>query len=277
MEHAEGTGTPGANSYAFESIRYGYCPNRIPCYRFRMAAARCYECSSCGGLVREASRQCNYCGSPVATVRCGRCFTMNVVEALHCIGCGAQLGLMPIEHQPLAAWTCPRCRTHRLDAFCSDDGIIHDCSRCGGQFVPHQVLAILVNRYQSTDVALSRRLQRSNPLADKVTYLPCPDCRELMLRRNFGRVSGIIVDVCSVHGTWFDVGELPRILGFIGQGGMQYCQAVDAEERRAFVAARSHPNLAPTSIAGDADESFSWNEMYDAARSFAEWVRAMLR
>ena len=242
-----------------------------------MAAARCYECSSCGGLVREASRQCNYCGSPVATVRCGRCFMMNVTEAIHCIGCGAELGLMPISHEASASWVCPRCRTRHLDAFSSDDGIIHDCPRCGGQFVPPEVLRILVRRYQSSAVELPQRLRPNNPLSDKVTYLPCPQCGELMLRRNFGRVSGIIVDVCTVHGTWFDVGEVPRILGFIAQGGIGRGEAVRAEERRQQVSLQLGAINAASPHSCPPDDLPTWDDLREAASSFVQWVYRVLR
>ena len=31
--------------------------------------------------------------------------------------------------------------------------------------------------------------------------------------------SGVVVDVCSAHGTWFDEGELPRVLAFVESYG----------------------------------------------------------
>ena len=62
-----------------------------------MLVARSYECPACGGLVREAARVCNYCQTPIATIRCSNCLTMNVPEAQHCMSCGAELGLEPIN------------------------------------------------------------------------------------------------------------------------------------------------------------------------------------
>lgn len=41
-----------------------------------------------------------------------------------------------------------------------------------------------------------------------------------MNRVNFGRRSGVIVDVCRAHGTWFDAGELVAALEFVAQGGL---------------------------------------------------------
>jgi len=38
-----------------------------------------------------------------------------------------------------------------------------------------------------------------------------------MNRINFGRTSGVIVDVCKKHGTWFDGGELTQVIAFAAQ------------------------------------------------------------
>jgi Zn-finger nucleic acid-binding protein len=45
-----------------------------------------------------------------------------------------------------------------------------------------------------------------------------------MNRRNYGRRSGVIVDVCTEHGVWFDFGELSRILAWIRDGGLAHAQ-----------------------------------------------------
>ena len=51
-------------------------------------------------------------------------------------------------------------------------------------------------------------------------YVKCPTCGQLMNRMNFARHSGVIVDVCKSHGTWFDRDELRQIVEFIGAGGL---------------------------------------------------------
>jgi Zn-finger nucleic acid-binding protein len=56
---------------------------------------------------------------------------------------------------------------------------------------------------------------------EAVRYLPCPLCHSSMNRVNFGKVSGVIVDVCKMHGTWFDAGELTRVVAFAGAGGLE--------------------------------------------------------
>ena len=48
-----------------------------------------------------------------------------------------------------------------------------------------------------------------------VTYLPCPECRELMYRRNFASNSNIIIDECNKHGVWFDNKELAAAINHL--------------------------------------------------------------
>jgi hypothetical protein len=53
-----------------------------------------------------------------------------------------------------------------------------------------------------------------------------------MNRKNFGGTSGIIVDVCAKHGTFFDTGELPRVLAFVRRGGLTRAQAALSRETK---------------------------------------------
>ena len=55
----------------------------------------------------------------------------------------------------------------------------------------------------------------------QVCYIPCPQCGQLMNRINFAHCSGVIVDVCKGHGTWFDASELREIIEFIRAGGLE--------------------------------------------------------
>jgi len=73
---------------------------------------------------------------------------------------------------------------------------------------------------------------RANPLRDPVRYRACPACQQLMNRKNFGGASSIIVDVCSLHGTFFDAGELPRVLAFVRRGGLAKARAALSDGAR---------------------------------------------
>jgi Zn-finger nucleic acid-binding protein len=71
----------------------------------------------------------------------------------------------------------------------------------------------------------------------RISYVPCPDCRQLMNRSNFARASGVIIDTCKKHGVWFDAEELPRIIGFIQKGGMEIARQ---RERNEIAQEREH-------------------------------------
>jgi Zn-finger nucleic acid-binding protein len=47
-------------------------------------------------------------------------------------------------------------------------------------------------------------------------YHGCPVCGTMMDRINFAW-SGVVVDVCREHGTWFGFGELQRVAEFVGR------------------------------------------------------------
>ena len=245
-----------------------------------MPVARSYECPVCGGLVREAARVCSYCHTPIATVRCGRCFTMNVPEAQHCMSCGAELGLEPLPLAPDLKASCPRCEHRYLDAFLGPDGEILDCGSCGGQFVSLDILQVMLRRYENASLELSDRYRAGNPITDPLKYLRCPSCGDLMLRKNFGNVSGVVVDICAKHGTWFDVGELARVLAFVSDGGLDRSAAFSQREqnwsRSGGVEAAAGSGW-PALQGADRTPSPDWAEMREAALAFVRWVRAQLK
>jgi Zn-finger nucleic acid-binding protein len=63
-------------------------------------------------------------------------------------------------------------------------------------------------------------------------YRPCPTCSQVMNRRNYGGTSGVVIDTCKIHGSWFDADELARVIAWIRTGGLAQSrerQARDAE------------------------------------------------
>jgi len=50
---------------------------------------------------------------------------------------------------------------------------------------------------------------------------------------NFGETSGVVVDVCSSHGVWFDRGELGTILEYCASGELKKAEAGALERREA--------------------------------------------
>jgi Zn-finger nucleic acid-binding protein len=117
------------------------------------------------------------------------------------------------------------------------------------------------------------------PSAGSQRYWPCPECRRLMNRQNFARVSGIIVDVCKGHGVWFNQGELRRIIGFIRDGGMSRArnrERQDLEDERARLRATARDaQLAaarPATWAHGGEARTSDVEILSAVRGLLDWI-----
>jgi Zn-finger nucleic acid-binding protein len=92
---------------------------------------------------------------------------------------------------------------------------------------------------------VSHALRKPSPsprAKEPVVYLKCPMCHDLMNRVNFGKRSGVIVEVCKPHGVWFEKGELTRAIEFVADGGLVETKRRDEElarekQREAHVAA----------------------------------------
>lgn len=120
--------------------------------------------------------------------------------------------------------TCPDCRRplqeEALGAFRA-----RRCARCRGRWLdPATFEAICAADPEPGALVAAGPVEppRAPPRAapeDRVRYRACPACGEIMSRVNFGRVSGVIVDVCRPHGAWLDAGELAAIRRFLRAGG----------------------------------------------------------
>ena len=97
---------------------------------------------------------------------------------------------------------------------------------------------------------------------DQVKYVRCPLCHRSMNRMNFGKLSGVIVDVCRAHGTWFDAGELTRVVAFAASGGLAKSRAREEQEKkegaRQSAAARQQFAITETRAEVEQRLSSSW-------------------
>jgi Zn-finger nucleic acid-binding protein len=190
------------------------------------------SCPGCGGKSSASQTRCEYCGIPLATIRCPRCFALCFAGAKHCAQCGSILTApaRAFHDDGSAAMRCPRCRV-ALTADLVSDTLVDQCDHCGGLWLDHRVLERVIDerrRQPTLDVALGRLpVPLENVDTRKVVYLHCPECGTIMNRRNFGKRSGVIVDVCPAHGVWFDNGELARIIEFVRSGGWERALAIE--------------------------------------------------
>lgn len=171
---------------------------------------------------------------------CPRCLARSFSGHKHCPSCGAELDLAP--RTPGKELPCPRCTTP-LEARLVGDIVIDECGSCMGLFLDHVAIKrVIADRHQSRAEALLGVLP--SQVAPQIVkpgqrmYVKCPVCSTLMNRKLFAAGAGVIVDVCKGHGTYFDVGELPRVIEFVMQGGLEKAEKAEIERKRAQLAAQ---------------------------------------
>jgi Zn-finger nucleic acid-binding protein len=151
--------------------------------------------------------------------------------ARFCSHCGAQAGRK--DHGAQASLWCPRCRA-ALQPFSLRSTPLRDCPKCGGVWSDALALErIRANQEEQAAVlGMAFTPATAGTVEEKVRYLPCPVCSGLMNRVNFARISGVVVDVCKEHGTWFDRDELRRTVEFIRSGGIDLARNKEIAELR---------------------------------------------
>jgi len=155
-------------------------------------------CSNCGNDVEDPSN-CPICRSGRAGVRKRRAV--------------------------ISACLCPRCNEALTEQDIEGAKTLM-CPQCHGMFFPDEVLESVLNKLRATcdptdlDSAMKDFKDRfRRELPKNVRYKNCPVCEEPMIRRNYGTVSGVIIDVCADHGTWVDENAFAELASFIVRGG----------------------------------------------------------
>jgi Zn-finger nucleic acid-binding protein len=192
-------------------------------------------CPQCGGGVSPTASACGYCTAELLMKACPRCLSRVFHGHKHCPECGAELALAATA-EAHADRACPRC-AHVLHARRVGDIVIDECGACLGVFLDHVAIKrVVIDRAQSRAEALLGALPRTEikavPSAGQKMYLPCPVCHVVMNRKLFATGTGVIIDVCRTHGTFFDAGELPLIIDFVMNGGLERAQIKDIERMR---------------------------------------------
>ena len=110
---------------------------------------------------------------------------------------------------------------------------VRECAQCEGLWVDVASFEkICADREQQSAMLGTASLTPTHAVStpNKVSYVPCPECAQLMNRVNFAKCSGVIVDVCKGHGTWFDRDELSQIVEFVRGGGLETSRAREKAE-----------------------------------------------
>ena len=199
-----------------------------------------HNCSACGAPMEAGAKACVYCRAAVEynkrklTLICPECYARNNEGSRFCRGCGITFDARPLQTQPTGLH-CPVCdiemRRRTVAGHPADE-----CPRCEGLWIGRDYFTAMVNR---SIEALRNRLGENyvgegsptkaprQALDGVVAYRKCPLCKQVMHRKNFKRVSGVIIDECGDHGIWLDADELEHIAGFVAGGGLQHTAEFD--------------------------------------------------
>jgi Zn-finger nucleic acid-binding protein len=157
---------------------------------------------------------------------------MMFLGSKHCQRCGAAAAVPEIRDAKDRK--CPRCKNELMLVTVGSTAVL-ECERCFGLWLDVASFEkICADREQQSAVLgfASQAPATGAHETSKVNYVPCPECSQLMNRMNFARCSGVIVDICKQHGTWFDRDELSRIVEFIHGGGLEASRLREKEEIR---------------------------------------------
>jgi len=152
--------------------------------------------------------RCDYCGASIQSVICPYCGSRNAIDLK-----------TDTRSVNSSKRTCPTCniplQTQRVSNF--KNIYIDKCDECHGMFLDFgEIESILREEIQKSgfkDISKLKEIQ-NNPLAKDgaIRYKNCPECQKKMLRINYQKRSGVIIDKCSEHGFWLDGGELRQIM-----------------------------------------------------------------
>jgi Zn-finger nucleic acid-binding protein len=212
-------------------------------------SAETLRCPGCGAPTTSDAHSCTHCGVRLATVGCPSCFGMMYVGSRHCPHCGARAARAAGD-AAAEEMACPRCGVP-LEATRVGEVPLHDCARCGGLWLSSDAFQEVTasRETQAAVLAFAPRTPGDVP-EGAVRYAPCPCCGTIMNRVNFARISGVVLDTCKQHGTWFDRDELRKVIEFIRAGGLEASRErekmkLEDERRRLEQLERGLPGLPP--------------------------------
>ena len=197
------------------------------------------NCPSCGAPAGDANTaQCEYCGTALTTIACPSCFASMFAGMQFCPHCGARGSRTLMEGATLP---CPGCE-HTMQAVRVGATPMFECSACASVWLDVGTFSQMCSDREERG-AVAAQITRAPvgvvpSAATRIRYVRCPVCRNMLNRENFGRQSGVVIDVCKTDGAWFERGELHSVLVFIESGGLERSRVAEAarrtEERQAL-------------------------------------------
>ena len=132
---------------------------------------------------------------------------------------------MLTELQSKQILLCSQCKIS-LQLVLDEGAPVHECEKCKGiwvDFVDEKaLLQIKPEAFTVDELRRLRTLYKPLGKLEEARLRACPVCKELMYRRNWGGYSGVVVDRCEQHGTWYDEGEIEKIREYVQLGGVEF-------------------------------------------------------
>lgn len=125
---------------------------------------------------------------------------------------------------------CPRCEVPlEINILHNDREESDICPKCGGLWLDRGKFHRATRKMNVYEHYKEKGEYFRGPTKDPLEYIPCVRCGEIMNRKNFARISGVIIDECGDHGVWLDPDELEKIRHFIADGGLDRSRDRDIE------------------------------------------------
>lgn len=106
---------------------------------------------------------------------------------------------------------CPRCGLY-LAPLAVDGAALLVCnSGCGGLFADIEASRRIMHGLDRQLLAVAHELAMGKPERDGGLPLACPVCSSKMIRSD-QPAALVSVDACATHGTWFDAGEMQKVM-----------------------------------------------------------------
>lgn len=141
--------------------------------------------------------------------------------------------MLPDEPRPVTAQaaprgaSCPGCGGRMATSMSEAAVEIDTCASCGGIWLDAGELDALTHDKVAPPAEGATPASVRSPVKDQeeIRYRECARCGDIMTRRNFGTISGVVVDECRRHGVFLDEGELQAIEKFLRAGGQTLGEA----------------------------------------------------
>lgn len=133
-------------------------------------------------------------------------------ETVTCAFCGVASAIRDIVDPVVAKDSehkCPRCATTLFFGDANGTALL-GCGLCGGLWLDNASAQRVMSRYDDAVRELaSRATTNATARPDVRAPVSCAECGGAMQRK---RVADVELDLCPAHGTWFDAGELERVI-----------------------------------------------------------------